>query len=228
MSNQLVSNSNFNLFPKFYIYKITFDSGKTYVGQHTQYVENDSYITSSSYYKRNKNIDKIKSREILIVVNDKFTLDLMETICIFEDKASNPNNVNYNWGGYANGMIGGWNKGIKMSQGFGDKIREIQKKIPHRKGFKHTDETRKKMSKAHTGFKHTEESIKKMSESKKGHAMDEHTKQKLSEANVGRIPWNKEKAWSDEMKKKLSDAHIGQKPWNLGIKATDEAKKKKR
>lgn len=39
---------------KFYIYKITFESGRTYIGQHTQRKQNDKYITSSVYYKRHR------------------------------------------------------------------------------------------------------------------------------------------------------------------------------
>ena len=65
---------------RYYIYKLTFKSGATYIGQHTEKVENDGYITSSSYF--NKNNDPLVSRDILLEVKDKETLDIMETLCI--------------------------------------------------------------------------------------------------------------------------------------------------
>lgn len=227
MFTQLGQRLESEKFPKFYIYKLIFESGKSYVGQHTQYVEDDGYVTSSSYYKRNKNIDPVRSREILIFVDDTFTLDLLETICIFADKAENGSkNVNYNWGGYANGMVGGWNKGIPMNESTKKKISETCKLIPHQTGFKHTVETKEKMSKAHKGFRHTEESKQKISNSKLGHVMDDYTKQRLLEANLGKTPWNKGKKATDEVKKKLSESHKGQIPWNKGIKMTEEQRKK--
>ena len=60
-------------------------------------------------------------------------------------------------------------------------------------------EVRKKNSESHKGFKHTEESKQKMSESLKGNTyrlgtkVSEETKQKMSEAKKGQIPWNKGK-----------------------------------
>ena len=32
---------------RYYIYKITFQSGRTYIGQHTERKANDKYVTSS-------------------------------------------------------------------------------------------------------------------------------------------------------------------------------------
>ena len=55
MSTQLV----------YYVYKLTFQSGRTYIGMHKQKSEKDNYITSSSYY-HNHPEDKIVKREILI------------------------------------------------------------------------------------------------------------------------------------------------------------------
>lgn len=96
MSNQISSN-----LPKYYIYKLYFKSGKTYIGQHTQRKEKDSYITSSSYFKKHLNEDPLEKREIILEVGDKYTLDIMETICILEDKAENgKNNVNVNLGSW--------------------------------------------------------------------------------------------------------------------------------
>lgn len=49
MSNKLVS-------PLYYVYKLTFSTGETYVGCHVQKKSNDRYITSSSFYKNHKDV----------------------------------------------------------------------------------------------------------------------------------------------------------------------------
>lgn len=93
MSNQLVV-------PVFYVYKLTFKSGKTYIGSHKQKKERDSYITSSSYYLRHHNEDPLIKREILIKVENQYQMDFLETWCILSDKAYNKDNVNYNLGNF--------------------------------------------------------------------------------------------------------------------------------
>lgn len=93
MSNQLVT-------PVFYIYKLTFKSGKTYIGSHKQTKERDTYITSSSYYLRHHNEDPLIKREILIEVESQYQMDFLETWCILSDKAYNKDNVNYNLGNF--------------------------------------------------------------------------------------------------------------------------------
>lgn len=93
MSNQLVT-------PVFYVYKLTFKSGKTYIGSHKQSKERDIYITSSSYYLRHHNEDPVIKREILIEVESQYQMDFLETWCILSDKAYNKDNVNYNLGNF--------------------------------------------------------------------------------------------------------------------------------
>ena len=101
---------------KYYIYKVTFEDGSTYVGSHIQNKENDSYITSSKYAKKHP----IKDREILIWLDDPITMNIMETICIIEDRQSSIRNVNGNKGNYANGNLlnVGWNKGIHLDRDY--------------------------------------------------------------------------------------------------------------
>lgn len=102
--------------PIYYVYKLTFSSGKTYIGYHKQIKENDTYITSSSYYKNNPD-DIIISREILIETFDDFAASFLETWCILSDKAYNgQNNVNKNLGNFYH----------RFSYGF---LTEEQKKI---------------------------------------------------------------------------------------------------
>ena len=77
---------------KFFIYKLTFRNGCTYIGKHHQKKDFDQYIISSSYYKKHK--DLLEKREIILEVKDIETLDIMETICILGDAAENELNVN--------------------------------------------------------------------------------------------------------------------------------------
>ena len=125
---------------RYYIYKITFQSGRTYIGQHTEKKANDKYITSSTYYKRNPN-DLITKREVLLEVSDKETLNIMETICIMADKRDNDLNVN----GTLGGMV-----------------------LKYCYTWKRTDEYREKLSRARTGQKLSDEHRKKLSEAHKG------------------------------------------------------------
>ena len=67
-----------------------------------------------------------------------------------------------------------------------------QKKSESMKGFRHTEETKRKMSEARRGEKnyfygkhHTEESKNKLSKANKGRKTSEETKKKLSEVNKG-------------------------------------------
>lgn len=112
----------------YYIYKITFKSGRTYVGQHTQKRKFDNYITSSSYAKRHQKDDPIISREILIYVKDPKTLDIMETICICEDKAvMGKLNVNGNYGNWYLKYHSGSRLGTVLSEETKRKISEAHK-----------------------------------------------------------------------------------------------------
>lgn len=109
-------------------------------------------------------------------------------------------------------------------------------------GYKHTEETRKKMSEARKGKHLTEEHKRKLSESKKGennpsygkHPTEE-TRKKMSEARmgnkncVGRIPWNKGKKRSEETKQKISKAlkgRPGKRPSEETRRKLSEAKKR--
>ena len=166
------------------IYKVTFEDGKTYVGQHKHNKNdpNDEYITSSTYYKEGH---KVTKKEILLECKDEITMDIMETICILGDKAENgDNNVNGNLGGMMNVEWGKnafrvstrKNNGYKISQALmklysSEKGNEVREKMRNSKkelyNSEKGDEIRKKMS----------ESKKKLYASEKGNEV----KEKMSE-----------------------------------------------
>lgn len=68
-----------------------------------------------------------------------------------------------------------------------------------RKGYKLSDETKNKISKANKGRVHTEESRKHMSDAHKGNKLTEEQKQHLSDYWKGKV-------YSEETKKKISDS----------------------
>ena len=70
------------------------------------------------------------------------------------------------------------------------------------KGYKHSDESKKKMSESHKGKKMSEEAKKKISEFQKGKHLSEEHKKKVSEAQKG-------KKVSEETRKKISEAGKG-------------------
>jgi len=94
-----------------------------------------------------------------------------------------------------------------------------------KKGYKRTEECKRKMSEARKGKntwmkgkKHTEESKKKMSESQKGKKLSEETKKRISKANKGK----KKPPLTKEHKRNISLSKKGSIPWNKGLnKKTD-------
>lgn len=73
-----------------------------------------------------------------------------------------------------------------------------------------------RMSDAHKGYRLTEEQKRKLSIVKKGKKLSDETKRKISEAHIGF-------KFSDEAKSKMSKSHIGNKS-ALGHKLSDESK----
>ena len=228
---------------RFYIYKLTFESGATYVGQHIQRKEKDNYITSSGYYKKHPE-DKLLKREIIMDnLPDRERMNIFETICICQDKAENPKNVNYNLGQWnTHFYVGGWNKGIpswNKGKKFSEEIKQkLSKKrkgktYKERYGKEKAEEIKNKIKKSLTGNKRA-----------KGKKLSEETKQKMSLAHKGKPhseEWNKKvgatqrgkpkskeaiekmkiaklgKKLSEEHKKKISKAQIGSTYWNNGV-----------
>lgn len=110
---------------RYYIYKLTFMNGCTYVGKHHQIKEKDNYVTSSSYYHKKGGKDILLKREIILDnLPDIETCDIMETICILCDRAENINNVNYNKGAWMNNQFDSGFSG-KENGMYGKKMKDI-------------------------------------------------------------------------------------------------------
>lgn len=71
------------------------------------------------------------------------------------------------------------------------------------------------------GYKHSEESRQKMSESKKGWVMGDEQKEFISKLHTGKIV-------SEETKKKISEAITGVKHWAFGTHPSEETRQKLR
>lgn len=189
--------------PKFYIYKLTFESGATYIGSHIQRKVEDNYITSSSYFYCSK--DKLKSREILLYLEDAETLNVLETIAIIQDKASNLKNVNGNLGNWCHKFGGyihteeqkakiseklkgrvAWNKGKKLSEEHKAKIKAHSAHKSGMKGKKDSEETRLKKSLAHKGKPHSEEWNKKVGDAQRGKPKKPESIEKMRRSKLGK------------------------------------------
>lgn len=222
---------------RYYIYKLTFKSGATYVGQHIEKTKEDGYISSSSYMSQHPE-DPIVSRDILVEVKDKETLDIMETLCIRADKADNPKNVNKNFGNWDYKFcFKGFHHSDKtktlLSNAHYKAGSDIAKNIGDKnRGRKNTEETKQLMSKS-AKASWTEERKKKASEScNYSHLHKEETKKLLSEMKKGQIWINngvEEKLVKDTSKYLSNGWRIGKLPITNETrqKMSESAKKRK-
>jgi len=87
---------------------------------------------------------------------------------------------------------------------FGEKLYNMCRVVGSTRGLSHSEETKRKISKAITGQKRSEETKRKMSEAKKGEKRSEETKRRMSESKKG------EKK-SEETKRRMSEARKGKK-----------------
>ncbi len=73
----------------------------------------------------------------------------------------------------------------------------------NRRGYKQSEETKRKISKTLTGKKHSKEAKRNMSKAQKGRIFSEEHKRKISEAKKGKTG----RKHSEETKRKMSNAH---------------------
>lgn len=231
----------------FYVYRLTFQSGNSYVGFHKQKKLNDNYITSSSYY-HNHPEDKLISRDILFQTDDEFEASFIETWCILSDKAYNPKtNVNYNLGNFFHRFSTGFRtpdekqasinkKRLTMSKKTSEELKAIIEKQKHTMSLKSAEELADIHKRQGVSGKRpkSEETKKRMSESGKRRCAQMNTEQKehfrkaLSQSKQGT-------KLSEEHKMSLSitiksqyenDKELSEKRIN-GLKKANKLKRKK-
>jgi group I intron endonuclease len=120
--------------------------------------------------------------EVIYECDDKLILNIMETMKIIVNHSHYTEGKGYNltWGG----------------------------ECGQKKGFKHTEETKKKMSKSHTGVSrtpHTEETKRKMSKSAKGKKKSIEARQNMSKSKKGCVSPRKGCVLSEETIRKIQN-----------------------
>lgn len=189
---------------KYYIYKLTFEDGATYIGSHVQYKERDKYITSSRYAKDHK----IVNREILLYVSDQNTLSFIESMAIMQDKCNSIKNVNGNLGNYVLNHL--YNIGTRRNYKWSEERRAIAKS---RKHGPCPEETRRKISEATKGLKKSPIGRKNMSDAQKGQHWWTDGQTSIRARECPGEGWKRGRlnVMSDEARKRLSELNKGKK-----------------
>ena len=181
----------------YYTYKITLLKGSLaghyYYGQHRTNNLNDSYagsgIVIKDYFKK---YDKIEHqtyiKDIIAFYNSPEELNKAEFELIGDKYITDNLCLNLIPGGNGKGR---------------------------NKGYKHTEETKQKISESNKGKIISSETREKMSEiakNRKGRKLSDETKEKIRIAALNRAPI------SEETKQKISKANKGHTAWNKGLK----------
>ena len=198
-------------------------NGKKYIGKDEK--NNPEYLGSGIYLTRsiNKHGKENFKKEIIEYCNTTEELNKKEIYWIDFHKACESDQFyNISKGGDGGNTLKGYSEEQK---------KEIHKKqTESRKWYKHSDETKEKISKKHKGKKLSDitklklseyNKVKKWSQEQKdkfikiqtGHLTSEETRVKISKAtkgkNLGNIPWNKNIPMSNESKNKISISKSG-------------------
>ena len=209
----------------YYIYQITNQiNGKIYIGQHTTTDLNDGYMGSgkalkSAFIKYGVNAF---TKEILLFCPNQDGLNIMEAAYVTPTFIERKDNYNLREGG----NVGTFSEStrLKMSISQTGKIlsSETRRKMSsyrlgrpcNNKGYKHSEETKRKASDFHKGNKyclgknHSEETRLKMSLVRKGKTHSETHKKRMSEALKGRKGVNLGKKFSEEHRRKIAMKHL--------------------
>lgn len=114
---------------------------------------------------------------------------------------------------------------LRPTKKIGWNLAEGGSKPPSKLGFKHSDESKEKISKIWKGKTRTPESVAKSAESRKGTPMPDHVKQKLLEANTGktqsqetinkRLEKVRGQRRTEEQKLRMSESRLSKNPWEI-------------
>ncbi len=98
-------------------------------------------------------------------------------------------------------------------------VERRQAKADRQRGSHHTEETRRRMSKAHTGKTLSQAARQKLSAAQKGRHHSAESKQKMSKAHMGQ-------QHSEKSKRKISEATRGRRNPFFGKQHSEEARRK--
>ena len=202
------------------VYLITNNlNGKKYIGQTTQPIEARLYSHARNPHCRylHNAIKKYGiesfSVEILDRCDNQESLDGSEISLISKFNTIAPNGYNIKSGGWkgilneeARKRIGDFHRGKPRPDGVKLKISLSLMGDKHprfgKRGFHHSEDTKKKIGNSHRGIELSDEHKKKLSIAKMGRAVSLETREKISKANIG-------KPRSDIIRKKIAKAMSG-------------------
>ena len=202
--------------------------GKMYIGQT---VRNDVNIRWREHKRRmNSNdspylysafrkygIDHFDFKIICISFDD--ACDDLEKYYISKYNTLAPNGYNLDSGGHINKVLHEDTRKKISEAHTGKKHSEERIQVMRlaliKRGFKHTDEAKRKMSELRKGKKMSEQVKINMSKGQMGHIVVEHTRQRVAEANRKRI-------WTKEMKDKIGEKSKGKNMKKVGQYTLDD------
>lgn len=172
----------------FTVYRHTAPNGKMYIGITCQPIEK-RWANGAGYSKQPLFFNAIKKygwanfkHEVLLEGLDAQNASLAEQLFIAYWK-SNERAYGYNC---REGGIENSGHSEETRRKIGDAQRG-EKNHMYGKTYRHSEETKMKISSSHMGYKHTEEAKRKMSESRMGMTISKETRQKMSESHKGYV-----------------------------------------
>jgi hypothetical protein len=197
------------------------DSRRFYIGVRSCKVnpEEDKYFGSSKSFRewRKNNKDAEIVKQVLAIWKDRKSASQHEILlhdCF--DVAKNPEFFNRSKAlssGFTTAgvpMVNKFQKGQAVRRGAKLNAEQIEAARLRKLGARHTEETKRKMSRSQTGRKWSDEQKQKLSMIHKGRKVSDETKDKIRKANTG-------KSHTEATRKKMSMSRSGEKYYNNGV-----------